>query len=60
MVTEDGVDHGRYHLEDCLEATIYKCEDGYTHCALMWSGVTCEECLENVRRMKKYRRRKKR
>ena len=59
LVTDDGVNHGRYRIEECLDAPILRCEDEYVHCALMWSGVTCEECMDNVRRNRKYRRRKR-
>lgn len=58
LITADGVNHGRFRIEECLDAPIQRAEDGYVHCALMWSGVSCEECLENVRRNKKYRRRR--
>ena len=46
FVTEDGIDHGLYHVEDCLGAVIARCEDGYIHCVLIWSGGSCEECME--------------
>jgi hypothetical protein len=44
--TDDGIDHGDFHLEDCLDATIEKYEDGTVYCPITWSGGTCEECME--------------
>lgn len=52
---DDGIDHGDYHLEDCMEATIERYEDGTIYCPITWSGRTCEECMEIFeRRMEKY------
>lgn len=44
--TADGIDHGRHHVEDCLNALIEKYEDGYVQCVLTWNGGSCEECME--------------
>ncbi len=44
--TADGIDHGKKHVEECLNALIEKYTDGYIHCVLNWSGVTCDECME--------------
>ena len=46
FVTEDGIDHGKNHVEECLNALITRCEDGYIHCVIIWSGGSCEECME--------------
>ena len=43
---DDNIDHGDYHLEDCLDATIEKYDDGHVYCPITWSGGTCEECME--------------
>ena len=43
---DDGIDHGDYHLEDCMEATIERYEDGTIYCPITWSGGTCEQCME--------------
>ena len=43
---DDNIDHGDFHLEDCLDATIEKYADGYVYCPITWSGGTCEECME--------------
>ena len=43
---DDNIDHGDYHLEDCLDCTIAKYEDGYIYCPITWSGGTCEQCME--------------
>jgi len=43
---DDNIDHGDFHLEDCLDATIEKYEDGHVYCPITWSGGTCEECME--------------
>jgi len=52
---DDNIDHGDFHLEDCLDATIEKYDDGHVYCPLTWSGGTCEECMEIFeRRMEKY------
>ncbi len=42
----DNIDHGDFHLEDCLDATIEKYDDGHVYCPITWSGGTCEECME--------------
>ena len=44
--TDDGINHGKKHLEDCFDCTIEKYEDGFIYCPLRWSGRTCEECME--------------
>ena len=44
--TDDGIDHGKRHLEDCLDCTIEKYEDGFIYCPLTWSGGSCEQCME--------------
>ena len=43
---DDNIDHGDFHLEDCLDATIEKYEDGTVYCPITWSGGSCEECME--------------
>ena len=43
---DDNIDHGDYHLEDCLDSTIEKYADGHVYCPITWSGGTCEECME--------------
>ena len=43
---DDGIDHGDYHLEDCMEATIERYEDGTIYCPITWSGGSCEQCME--------------
>ena len=45
-MTADGIDHGTYHIEDCLDAVIERYEDGYVLCPILWSGGKCEECME--------------
>ena len=44
--TADGVNHGNGRLEDCLDAVIERYEDGYVQCPILWSGGSCEECME--------------
>lgn len=44
--TDDGIDHGSWRLEDCLEAVIERFEDGFILCPIIWSGGGCEECYE--------------
>ena len=45
--TADEIDHGMARFEYCLEAVIYRFEDGYVLCPLLWSGARgCEECME--------------
>ena len=45
--TTDNIDHGMARFEYCLEAVIYRFEDGYVLCPLLWSGARgCEECME--------------
>lgn len=52
---DDNIDHGDFHLEDCLDATIEKYADGHVYCPITWSGGTCEECMEIFgRRMERY------
>lgn len=43
---DDNIDHGDFHLEDCLDATIEKYTDGHVYCPITWSGGNCEECME--------------
>lgn len=43
---DDNIDHGDYHLEDCMDATIERYADGTIYCPITWSGGTCEECME--------------
>lgn len=31
---DDNIDHGDYHLEDCLDSTIEKYEDGTVYCPI--------------------------
>ena len=50
MYTADGIDHGKFILQDCFEAVIEKYEDGYILCPILWSGGSCEECLETFER----------
>ena len=50
FITADGVNHGKAHVEDCMGAVIDRCEDGYVHCVLLWSGSSCEECMEAFER----------
>jgi hypothetical protein len=53
--TADGIDHGDSALEDCLEAIIERYEDGYVLCPIIWSGGSCEDCMEILeRRMDRY------
>lgn len=51
---DDNKDHGGFHTEDCLSAVIERYEDGTVWCPWLWSGGTCEECMEiwekNMRR----------
>ena len=52
---DDNIDHGEFHLEDCLDATIEKYADGHVYCPITWSGGSCEQCMEIFeRRMEKY------
>ena len=44
--TADGIDHGKGHIEDCIEAVIERYEDGYIFCPMLWSGGKCEDCME--------------
>ena len=46
ICTADGEDHGLARIEDCLEAVIYRFEDGYVLCPILWSGGSCEGCME--------------
>lgn len=48
--TEDGIDHGDAHIEDCLEAVIWRFSDGFVLCPILWSGGGCEECYETFER----------
>lgn len=50
MIDANGIDHGKGKLEDCLEAVVERCEDGYLHCPILWMGGNCEECYENFLR----------
>lgn len=50
MRTADGIDHGSFILQDCFEAVIEKYEDGYILCPILWSGGSCEKCLETFER----------
>lgn len=45
-MTADGIDHGDCIIQDCFEAVIEKYEDGYILCPILWSGGSCEECME--------------
>lgn len=56
LITEDGTNHGVYTVEDCIEAVVMRCEDGYVHCPMIWSGGTCEECLKTARERRKHDR----
>lgn len=44
--TADGIGHGLARLEDCMEAVIHRFEDGYVLCPILWSGGSCEDCME--------------
>lgn len=44
--TADNIDHGDGRLEDCFEAVVTRFTDGYVLCPILWSGGTCEECME--------------
>lgn len=44
--TADEIDHGLARYENCLDANIYRFEDGYVLCPILWSGGRCEECME--------------
>ena len=46
IATADNIDHGMARFEYCLEAVIYRFEDGYVLCPVLWSGGSCEECME--------------
>lgn len=46
IATADGIDHGMARIEYCLQASIDRFEDGYVLCPILWSGGTCEECME--------------
>ena len=48
--TADGIDHGAGQLEDCIECVIERYEDGYVLCPILWSGGSCEECMEILER----------
>ena len=48
LITADGINHGKHKVEDCINAVVDRCEDGYMHCAWLWSGGTCEECVEQM------------
>ena len=53
--TADGIDHGDCIIQDCFEAVIEKYEDGYILCPILWSGGSCEECMEVFeRRVERY------
>ena len=45
-LTADGIDHGDCQLEECLNAQIERFQDGHVWCPWLWSGGTCEECME--------------
>ena len=46
VITADGIDHGECSLEECLNAQIERFADGYVLCPWLWSGGTCEECMD--------------
>lgn len=48
--TADDIDHGLARYEGCLDANIYRFEDGYVLCPILWSGGHCEECMEAFER----------
>ena len=50
VLTDDGIDHGDAHLEDCIEANILRFEDGFVLCPIIWSGGSCEDCYEAFER----------
>lgn len=49
-MTDDGIDHGTPTLEDCIEAVIQRYTDGFVLCPILWSGGSCEECMEILER----------
>lgn len=48
--TDDEIDHGAYRIEDCIEAVIERYDDGFVLCPILWSGGSCEECMEQFER----------
>ena len=48
--TADGIEHGDARLEDCLEAVVTRFADGYVLCPILWSGGSCEECMDVLER----------
>lgn len=44
--TADGIDHGNFVIEDCLEAVVERYEDGFVLYPLNWQGVECTECMK--------------
>ncbi len=47
LITEDGVNHGKYTPEECIWSMTQLCEDGYRLCVLLWTDSwTCKNCME--------------
>ena len=42
--------HGKFTVQDCLEAVVEKYEDGFILCHLLETGGNCEECYKNFER----------
>ncbi len=53
LIDEDGINHGSFTIEDCINAVIQRCEDGFVLCPILWSGGSCEECMEMLERNEK-------
>lgn len=49
-ITADGINHGSSRIEECIWALIERFEDGYVLCPILWSGGSCEECMEILNR----------
>ena len=56
IMTADGIDHGPHVLADCFEAVVEKYADGFVNCPIIWSGGTCQECVDIWRERKRKRR----
>lgn len=50
VATDDNIDHGQAQLEDCLCANILRFKDGFVLCPILWSGGSCNECMEQFER----------
>ena len=49
-MTDDGINHGKCILTDCLWAVVEKYEDGYLLCPILSTGGKCEDCMESYER----------